>query len=460
MTSALPRPSRPSRGGRRLAIAAASVGLASAAAVAVALALPAWVKGRFIDACAGEGVTASVDDVGLTFTAIHLRGVRFTSGALPQVRVTGRELTVTLDGFTPTNATLDGADVLVDGAIDDVRAAVAAFAAAQKGGTASPDGPAPSGGGSAESMATLASITVTGGHVMWKRILGAATELEASGVSGKAQLAPAAAVAYSGQTTAMTLAGIASGLGPWRGSFEGTSRSQTLRVFLDPKQTAAQVTVVAAGATTDVDVKIARTKIATLGIPPMLVALPPSGTTEVQVALKAKLTGEEQLDGDVDVSLFGMHLAGAPAPLDVRLVGAVAGDPAKPLAFKNGALYLGPVAAAVNGTLTPVWTARGTGKDLVGTRADLAFRAGPIPCATLAKQALATVVPAGGLAGDLARQLGGMAAGAAEQAGRALGLTTTLTASGTITFDSRDPTRTEATVKSANACGLTIFASP
>src|SRR4051812_1579413 len=110
MTTTRTSPRRPRA--RRVALAASAVVLLAGGATAVALALPAWVKGRFIDACAAEGVTATVDDVVLSFTALHFRDVTMTSSALPQVRVHSRDLTVALDGSTPTSAALTDVDVL------------------------------------------------------------------------------------------------------------------------------------------------------------------------------------------------------------------------------------------------------------------------------------------------------------------------------------------------------------
>jgi hypothetical protein len=122
---------------------------------------------------------------------------------------------------------------------------------------------------------------------------------------------------------------------------------------------------------------------------------------------------------------------------------------------KNGVLAVGGFRAAVTGTVTPVVTPP-------SVRANLAWKADPVPCSTLvtlptpaaAARDLTKKAVEGDLGdlGELARDFGalGEAVGAVKVSG-------SFSASGTVVFETSDLAHAKLTSVAKNACGLELF---
>src|SRR5262249_7655334 len=132
--------------------------------------------------------------------------------------------------------------------------------------------------------------------------------------------------------------------------------------------------VSAAGIPSRLTIKIARAPFVRLGVPPSALGV----TAPPDLELNAEATfATGRFDANFSFALFDMKLGASP-PLDLRLKGTPAGDPTKPFDLKSADLAMGPFAAKASGTVTPSLEG--------GFRADLSWRAEPIPCDLLAKR--------------------------------------------------------------------------
>jgi hypothetical protein len=168
--------------------------------------------------------------------------------------------------------------------------------------------------------------------------------------------------------------------------------------------------------TTNVDVKIPRSPLARLGVPPDLLGLQ-GKALQVDARAHFGVTGVHGAEATTKGGLYGIE-AGLPAALDVVWDGSASGDPGSGLDVKNARLAVGPLVGAMTGTLK-------TFDD--GFRLDLAWIGTAVPCA-------AFEAPLGaGNPFDVAYQLRKFAEGVglAKVAGE-------VTARGGLTFDSRD----------------------
>jgi hypothetical protein len=207
-------------------------------------------------------------------------------------------------------------------------------------------------------------------------------------------------------------------LGPWRVDLDRAPGTSRLRLALDPGVPDACTVLVVGNdeGTTNVDVKIPRSPLARLGVPPDLLGLR-GKALQVDARAHFGVLGAHGGEATTKGGVYGIE-AGLPAALDVAWDGSASGDPGSGLDVKNARLAVGPLVGAMTGTLK-------TFDD--GFRLDLAWIGTAVPCA-------AFEAPLGaGNPFDVAYQLRKFAEGVglAKVAGE-------VTARGGLTFDSRD----------------------
>ena len=193
----------------------------------------------------------------------------------------------------------------------------------------------------------------------------------------------------------------------------------------------------AAGALS-INVKIPRSPVSRLGLPPKSVRLGSDPDVEAQVAFEESAR-RRRATLTTSIALSNAILSGM--PIDAALQLRAAGDLAKGLDVKEGTLKAGPLTATVSGTVKLFDD---------GARLALAWTAKPVPCAEVGKQ----------LATQALGRLGAPARGARrpERGGIAgLRVTGEAVASGLITLDSRDVSATSFTMTSNETCGLALF---
>jgi len=226
-------------------------------------------------------------------------------------------------------------------------------------------------------------------------------------------------------------------LGPWRVDLDRTPGTSRLRLALDPGVPDACTVLVVGndGGTTNVDLKIPRSPVARLGVPPELVGLH-GKALQVEATAHFAAAGAHGAEATSKGGLYGIE-AGLPAALDVSWDGTASGDPRTGLDVKKARLAVGPMAGAVTGTLK-------TFEDAF--RLDLAWIATAVPCS-------AFEAPLGaGNPFDVAFQLRKLVetTGLAKVQGE-------VTARGGLTFDSRDMGAAKVEFKPEVKCQVALF---
>jgi hypothetical protein len=160
-------------------------------------------------------------------------------------------------------------------------------------------------------------------------------------------------------------------LGPWRVDIDRTPGTSRVRVAFDPGvPDACTLLVVGDGdRTTTVDLRVPRSPLARLGVPPALLGLH-GGGLQIETNAHYSELGPQRADAAAKGGLYGIE-AGLPRPLDVAWDVAAMGDARAGLDLKKARLAAGPLVGTMTGMLK-------TFDD--GFRIDLAWSAGPVPC--------------------------------------------------------------------------------
>ena len=432
----------PSRRGLAIAL---GVALAVTAVVGAALLLlPTYVKRRAVDEAAARGVALTVDDARIGVGVVHLTGVGFRVGVVPQVSGTAGEVDVELVSLAPRTIAARDVALVVDGAFEEVSAATEAWLDSLA------DGPG----------STVEALHVQSGRLSWTRAFGMTATVDASGLTGESD-ARGTAVRVVAESTRVSLNPSSPALGPWRVTFERDATTARARVDLDPaiRDGASALWVESRGTgATSLKVGIPRSPLARLGIPPAAIALAPlapvasaaagGAATEVEAAIDLERPTPRKATLDAKISLHGARLGGAPVPVDVALDLGATGDPEGPLDVTRGAMVVGPFKATVGGTVRLFPD---------GARVALAWKTAPIACAALARQVAAQSAASVGLpvppgSAEIAARLGTLA----EDLGLAR-VTGEAHAAGLITVDTRNVEGSQVTVTQKSTCGVTIF---
>jgi hypothetical protein len=384
-------------------VAVVLVVLGAAAAAVVVWVLPWYVRRECVEEAAAHGIALTIDDVDLDTAGFRLLGVHATAAALPGARAQASEIDVQTTGLHPDRMTVRRAELTLTGSWRTVDAAFSAWRASPQGGQ-----------GGAWAPTTL---VVDESRVVWQAPFAENARVEAANTHLDVTWGgPSATVHTRSDNVVVVVPG--GKLGPWRVDLDRTPGTSRLRLALDPGVPDACTVLVVGNdeGTTNVDVKIPRSPLAHLGVPPELVGLH-GKALQAEATAHFGVIGAHGAEATSKGGIYGIE-AGLPVALDVAWDGSASGDPRSGLDVKKARVAVGPLVGAMTGTLK-------TFDD--GFRLDLAWIGTPVPCA-------AFEAPLGaGNPFDVAYQLRKLAEGVglAKVAGE-------VTARGGLTFDSRD----------------------
>jgi hypothetical protein len=409
-----------------------------------ALFLPSHVKSVAIESAASHGVTLTVGEAAISSDGVTLRGLTARLVGVPQATATIASAEVKSVWSSPAKVVLGKTDVVVDGDAKAFSAALTAWSAAHRGKTRADD------------EAVGGQIEIPSAHLVWTGVSGQdVTRVEATSLSGTIGSPSSASLGDELHvlTRALVIEAKLGTFGPWNLTLDATTKSTRARVAFDPAvpDGANALLVDDTLGDSSFDISIPRLNAAGLGIPRTALGPDLPFPQQLEVALHYGRVSHEQT-ASLKAGLYGLRIPELGSSVDAHLSGDAAGPTDAPLTVKNGVFTLGPVRAAVTGTIT-------TGP---GAKASLAWKGDPIPCATLA------ALPTPGAAvrdltnkaaeGDLG-DLGQLARdfGALGEAAGVMKVTGTFAASGTFVADAADPTHAKWTTTAKNACGLALF---
>ncbi len=385
--------------------------------------LPVVLKQQCIAAAASQGVTLTIDHVAIGPGDVRLMNVGIALEGVPQMKATAESMQVALVGFTPGAAAVNGLAMTLDGPLEDLQKAMAAWSAARARAT------------TATSAANAKPVTWALGNLTWTRAFGQTAKIEMSNLEG--ELDPSKGTSRMSSDHAMVTAGKAT-FGPWRVAVERDAQTARVDVELDPvvKGGPSVVFVRDASNATSLKVSVPTSPLSRIGVPAKSVGLAADSSVEADLDFEEARTGAATLKGTV--ALTRAVFSGL--PIDAKLTLAAAGDATKGLDVKQGTLAVGPLNASVTGTVKLFDD---------GIRLALAWRSTPVSCAQIGKQmATQALGQLGGQLGSLVTDLGG--AIGVRVAGEA-------SASGLITLDSRDVSAASFTLTANDTCGLALF---
>jgi hypothetical protein len=408
-------------GGLRWLVRIATVlaALAVLAAAAVVWLLPWYVKERCIAEAAAHGVVLEVGSVSIAANGFQLHDAVATSAALPGASAKAAEVDVVTVGLHPDVMTVRRAELTLAGPWSTMDAALSSWRASSSGGQ---------GGGW-----TPRAVVLDESRLVWPAPFAENARIEASNVHFDGTWGSATAPVHAGSDNVVV--GVPGGkLGPWRVDADRSAGAWRVRVALDPGVPDTSTLLVvrdAAGATT-VDAEVPRSPLSRLGIPPALLGL--KGNIQADLDAHYVPMGPQRAEVTAKGGVYGIE-AGLPVPLDVSWALSASGAPASGLDVQKSRLGAGPLVGELTGTVKPFDD---------GFRVDLAWKAGPVPCTAFDKP-LAEGDPF-----DIAYQLRQLAGAAGLVKGD-------VSASGRLTFDSRDLGASRVEFLPAVGCRVSLF---
>ena len=447
-------PPRPSAWYARIARQSAALAMVSLVALGgVLLLVPHYVRRQATATAAAQGLTLRMDDVSVGFGGIGIAGVTLTSADLPGMKATAAEMHVELSWLEPKLVTVRGAEIALDGPVKDVVQAADRMRAAH--------GDAALGRAGGDWLRVAVPLV----RVTWTHAFGdARLDIPEGSLDIAPRVSPRLGDEYHFTTQKLALVTSAATLGPWRLDLDRETNGSRARVAFDPPVPDGPnaLLVRSTSGETSIDVTIPRSPLARLGAPPAVTTLLPVQPRQFEAMVHYATVAGDRIDASLAVTLYGVKMPPAPAPLDVRVAGAVTGDPRSALDLKDGTLSAGPVKATLSGPVTI---------DNGGLHAALVWKGAPIPCAQLVpaqtkqaagdlmKQLGSALGAMGGDMGDVTQQLSGMGldVGSLVQGSGVAQVSGTLSVSGTLTIETSDVTKSGFTTKVKNSCGLSLF---
>jgi hypothetical protein len=364
--------------------------LVAAFAAAIAeWALPWYVRRECIEVAAAHGIDLSVDDASISPEGFRLVGIRATFADVSGVRAQAPEVEVETSGLRPRRVTVRGAELTLSGRWSVVDSDFARWRESPGGGQAGAWAPT--------------SLVIEGARIVWVAPVGDNVRVEAADVhaevtwsdhggdttsssfdhaaartDGKSP-APTVGAQYPqlyARSDHVTVAAPGGTLGPWRMDVDRAPLGSRMRVALDPGVPEACTVLVVSDheRITSVDVVIPRSPLAHLGVPEPLLGLNGEGL-QIDAAIHYSALGPTRADARASGSVHGIQAPGLPRPIDVAWEGTLSGDPTAGIDVKKARLAVGPLVGPLSGTLKRFDD---------GFRVELAWAAGPVPCAGFA----------------------------------------------------------------------------
>jgi hypothetical protein len=357
-------PTAPRARGLWLAAACVLLGGIAFAALVTRWFLPWYVRRACVAAAASRGIALSIEEARIDPSGFRLVGVHAACPAIAALQAQASEVDVEATRFRVSKVTVHGAEVTLRGSPSAVESDLTKWMAAQ---TDDKDG-----------GWTLASLAIDGGHFVWQAALGDAVRVEAADTHVDMAWRPTLELrARSNRVAVVTPGGP---LGPWGVDIDLLPKSSRARIALDPAvPESCTVLVVGDGArASSIDVVIPRSPLAHLGVADALVGANGAGL-QLESSLHYVTLGPQRADASARGGLYGVPVSGLPRPIDIAWDAIATGNPTTGIDVKRARLAVGPLVGAVTGTLR---------RFDEGFRVDLAWAAGPVPCA-------AFVVPLG-----------------------------------------------------------------
>ena len=398
-----PRGDLMSRGGRRaLGWVAGLTVVALAVAAVVELLVPRYVRRAFIEEARVHGIALAIDDAKVTRAGFVLLGVKATAADVPGASAEAPEVQVQTRDLHPERLTATGMEIALDGRWSDVAAAFARWRASDRGGQGGAWAPV--------------SLVIDGSRIVWRGPVGENARVEATDVHFDAAWSEREPAVHA-TSSHVTVAVPGGTLGPWRVDLDREPGAARARVALDPDVPDACTALVVGDGTnvTTADLVIPRSPIGRLGIPQALLGL--RGDVQLEAHVHYALSGT-RVNASAKGGLYGAAVQGMSRPLDLAWDASSNGDSRGEIDLREARVAVGPLVGPALGTVK-------TFDD--GFRVDLAWHAGPVPCA-------AFDAPLGpGQPFDIAYALRKLAESA--RLARVMG---EVAATATLVFDSRD----------------------
>jgi hypothetical protein len=375
---------------------------ALAVAVAVETVLPRYVRRAFIEEANAHGIALTIDDARVTRAGFELLGVKATASDVPGASASAPRVQIQTSDLHPQRLTATGMEISLEGRWSDVAAAFARWRASEHGGQGGAWAPV--------------SLVINSSHIVWRGPIGENALVEAGDVHVDIAW-PDREPAIHGTSSHVTVVAPGGLLGPWRVDLDREPGATRARVALDPEVPDACTLLVIGDGTviTSADLVIPRSPIGRLGIPQAMLAL--RGDIQLEAGVHYAVSGT-RLNATAKGGLYGATVRGMTRPIDVAWDVSSNGDARGEIDLREARVAVGPLVGAAIGTVK-------TFDD--GFRLDLAWHAGPVPCA-------AFDAPLGpGQPFDIAYSLRKLAEGA--RLARVMG---EVAARATMVFDSRD----------------------
>ncbi|MDP9002775.1 MAG: hypothetical protein M3O46_22020 [Myxococcota bacterium] len=323
--------------------------------------LPWYVRRQCIDVAAEHGIELSVDDAKIASDGFRLLGVHATSPDVPGGRALAPEVEVQTSELRPQKMTVHGAELILTGRWTKVESDLSRWRASPRGGQGGAWAPA--------------SLVIDRARIVWQAPIGENVHVEAAEVQAEVAWNDRDAELHARSEHVMV--GVPGGaLGPWRVDLDRVAETSRTRVALDPGVPEACTILIVNqnGRTTSVDAVVPRSPLAHLGVPVDLLGIA-GQDLQVEATTHYAALGPARADATASGAVHGVVVAGIPRPIDIAWKGSVSGNPTTGGDVKKALLALGPLVGPVTGTLKRFDD---------GFRVELAWSAGPVPCAAFA----------------------------------------------------------------------------
>jgi hypothetical protein len=411
-------------------VALGLAGLVAAGVLAVVFVLPWAVRRACIGTAAAHGISLAIQDVHIDRLGFQLLDVAASLPAVGGARGTAQQVDVDLafeaGWLRPHAVTVWGADTQVQGSAASVAEQLARWRAAPGEG---------SGGGEW----LPATLVFEGSRVVWKDVVSRIL-VDAAGVHLDVAPREALGPAHATSKHVMVQAPFGS-LGPWQIDADRVPTATRLRLALDPAAPdATSILLVGSDqAITSVEAAIAPTPLERLGVPAGALGLR-GPAPSASLAGHYSALRPDRMSLDLAMGLYGLDPFGLGRPLDVVLQAAANSNSRGAVELTAGKLSAGPLAGALRAKIDSLPD---------GLRVSATWSAGPVPCASFKAPPAKPGNPS-----DLALEL--------SQLAQAVGLdevTGNVSATGALTFDTRDLAATSLRFTPQISCKLAALGS-
>jgi len=390
----------------------AIVGLVAAVVVVVVLSLPTLAKRKIVQAAAERGLELEIPRTGVGFSGVELFDVRATGPGLPLKTATFASVKVSFGG----KVSVRGVESVLEGPATELPAALTKLA---------------SGTGAFE-------LDVSEGRITWNAPLGKGTVVEAKDVrlafareEGESDIANV--TAYLSDIFVTTPRGKA---GPFSLNVDESEGRKRARFVFEPRNVdGPNVFVIFGGATapTHVTVRIPKSKLSLLHVPPSYLGLRPADDPELDALVSVAIEPAGPLKGDGKVAISNFAFGGSPTPTPLELEFALAGVPNKPIEIAKGTATYGPITADFGGLV-----------DRDPVKGDIRFVSKSLPCSYF-------------VGAQAKKSLGVVGALALDLFGKAIRVTGAVNVRGSYSFALSDMDASKLKFEVRDTCGVALF---